>query len=174
MQPTFETDRLLIRPRTLADTDDCLAMDRDPEVTRFVVGPWSEAAAHRSFIEQRTRQPYPPGLGYWTISCRNDPAAFVGWVLLIPVDAVGPEIEIGWRLRRQAWGRGLATEAALAVLKHAFTTLRLPEVIAEIHPDNVASLKVAEKLGLQRRGLVQHHGIPAPRYTLKLSEVDFP
>jgi RimJ/RimL family protein N-acetyltransferase len=105
MQPTFETARLLIRPRTLADTDDCLAMDREPEVTRFVVGPWSDAAAHRAFIEARTRGPYPPGLGYWTVHRRDDGGSFLGWVLLIPLDGAGPDIEIGWRLRRGAGGR---------------------------------------------------------------------
>lgn len=43
MQPVFETQRLILLPRTLADTDDCLAMDNDPEVTRFVAGPWGGA-----------------------------------------------------------------------------------------------------------------------------------
>jgi RimJ/RimL family protein N-acetyltransferase len=111
--PTFETERVLLRPRTSADTDDCLAMDRDPEVTRFVIGLWSDLAAHRAFIEERTLGPWPPGLGYWTIVPRSDVVIFLGWLLLIPADGVGPEIEIGWRLRRQFWGKGIAVEAAL-------------------------------------------------------------
>src|SRR5258708_2523104 len=112
------------------DTDACLAMDRDPEVTRFVSGPWSELGAHRAFIEARTVGPYAPGLGYWTVYQRDDQTSFIGWVLLIPNDAVGPEIEIGWRLVRAAWGKGLATEAARPIFRHAFTTLKLPEVVA--------------------------------------------
>src|SRR5207248_1921076 len=111
MQPTFQTSRLMIRPRRLADTDDCLAMDRDPEVTRYVSGPWSDAAEHRAFIEARTRGPYRAGLGYWAVCRRDVAASFVGWVLLIPADGAGPEIEIGWRLRRAVWRQGLATEA---------------------------------------------------------------
>ena len=170
MQPTFETSRLRLRPRTLADTDACVALDGDPDVTRFVSGPWSDPAAHRAFIEARTRGPYQPGLGYWTIARRNEPASFIGWVLLIPADGIGPEIEIGWRLRREAWGCGFVTEAAAPVLHHAFATLKLPEVVAEIHPDNVGSLRVAEKIGLKRRALVLHHGEPALRYTLRLEE----
>ena len=58
MQPVFETSRLLIRPRRLADTDDCQAMDGDPEVTRFVSSPWSDPVVHRAFVEARTRGPY--------------------------------------------------------------------------------------------------------------------
>jgi len=168
MQPTFITDRLVLRPRTLADTEACLAMDRDAEVTRFISGPWSDPAAHRAFIEARTLGPYPPGHGYWTICSGDDPGSFVGWALLIPQDTVGPEIEIGWRLRREAWGQGLATEAARPVLRHAFVTLKLPEVVAEIDPANAASLKIAEKLGLRLRGTVRHQDKPALRYTARI------
>ncbi|MBW8838037.1 MAG: GNAT family N-acetyltransferase, partial [Burkholderia sp.] len=89
---------------------------------------------------------------------------FLGWVLLIPADAVGPEIEIGWRLPRKAWSSGIATEAATAVLQHAFATLRLQEVVAEIDPLNLASIRVAEKLGLVRRGDVVGHGRKMVRY----------
>ncbi|WP_043232586.1 GNAT family N-acetyltransferase [Bosea sp. LC85] len=167
---TFETERLLLRPRTLADTNDCLLMDREPEVTRYVSGPWSDASAHREFIENRTSSPWLPGMGYWTIMLRQEPAVFVGWVLLIPVDAVGPEIEIGWRLRQRFWGQGLATEAARPVLTHAFDVLKLPEVIAEIDPDNLGSLRVAEKIGLKQRGAVRHSGKLAMRYSLMISE----
>jgi RimJ/RimL family protein N-acetyltransferase len=169
-QPTFVTDRLVIRPRSLADTDACLAMDREPEVTRFVSGPWSDAVEHRAFIEARTRGPYGAGLGYWTVCSHDDAASFVGWVLLIPADGTGPEIEIGWRLRRAAWGQGFATEATRPVLRHAFVALKLPEVIAEIDLHNGSSLKVAEKLGLRRRSIVSHHGVSALRYSLKLEE----
>ncbi|WP_439497570.1 GNAT family N-acetyltransferase [Bosea sp. (in: a-proteobacteria)] len=166
----FETERLLLRPRTLADTDACIEMDRDPDVTRFVNGPWSDPAAHRAFVEKRTSGPWPQGMGYWTILLREDAATFVGWVLLIPVDAVGPEIEIGWRLRQRFWGKGFATEAARPVLAHAFEILGLDEVIAEIAPENLGSLKVAEKIGLKRRGLIEHGEMPAERFTLKSVE----
>lgn len=170
MQPVFETQRLILRPRTLSDTEDCLAMDRDPEVTRFVDGPWSDGQKHRAFIETRTLARYPAGMGYWTIRNRNNAADFLGWVLLIPSDAVGPDIEIGWRLPRKAWGSGIATEAARPVLQHAFTTLHLPEVVAEIDALNVGSIRVAEKLGLVRQGDVVTHGRASVRYTLKFPD----
>jgi RimJ/RimL family protein N-acetyltransferase len=138
----------MLRPRRLSDTDACIAMDHEPEVTRFVDGPWGDPAAHRAFIETRTRGPYPEGLGYWTVSLRPEPERFLGWVLLIPENAAGPEVEIGWRLRRAAWGQGLATEAAGALLEYGFGTLKLARIIADIHPENAGSRRVAEKLGL--------------------------
>jgi RimJ/RimL family protein N-acetyltransferase len=166
MQPIFKTSRLLLRPRTLADTDDCLAMDRDPAVTRFVSGPWSDPAAHRHFIEARTIGPYPSGLGYWIICRRDAVDSFLCWVLLIPADGVRPEIEIGWRLRQAEWRHGFATEAATPLLRHAFVTLKLPEVIAEIDPHNVGSQRVAAKLGLRSKGLTAHDRRPALRYAM--------
>jgi RimJ/RimL family protein N-acetyltransferase len=160
----------VLRPRTPADTDACLEMDRDPAVTQFVSGPWSDPVAHRQFVEARTRGPYPAGLGYWTARDRQHPGCFLGWVLLIPANGVGPDIEIGWRLRQEAWGRGLATEAARPVLAHAFATLRLARVVAEIDIRNAASIGVAEKLGLRCRGPAGGGPRPALRYTLEQAE----
>lgn len=169
-QPVLETARLRLTPRTLADTDDCLRMDRDPDVTRFIVGPWSDPVAHRAFVEARTLAAYPAGQGYWMLRPRSDPGRFLGWVLLIPVDGVGPEIEIGWRLRRDAWGAGFAPEAARAVIDHAFGTLGLAEVIAEIDPGNHNSIRVAEKIGLIRRQSRPEAGQVYLRHSLTRAE----
>jgi RimJ/RimL family protein N-acetyltransferase len=159
--PTFRTPRLTVRPRTITDLDACLAMDRDPEVTRFVSGPWANPLAHRAFVESRMRHPYPPGMGYWSII---GPEGFVGWILLTPLDLHGPEIEIGWRLMRAAWGRGYATEAARPVLDHALHALGLSKVVADIDPANTASVSVARKLRLQPAGPVLYAGRTITRY----------
>jgi RimJ/RimL family protein N-acetyltransferase len=160
--PTFRTARLTLRQRSLLDTDACMAMDCDPEVHRFLSLPWSDPLRHRAFVEARTRGPYPAGQGYWTILFQD---AFVGWILLLPLDTIGPEIEIGWRLRRDAWSQGFATEAAAPILAHGLRSLRLTQVIADIAPENVGSRRVAEKLDM-RPGEVVHtpHGM-AIRYT---------
>jgi len=149
MLPSFDTPRLRLRPRTMADLEDCLAMDRDPEVVRYIDGPWSDPLAHRRFVEARIQAAYPDGLGYWTIRTRTD-AAFLGWVLLIPLDGTGPEIEIGWRLVRASWGRGYASEAAAPILAHARS--HGIRAVADIHADNAASMRVAEKIGMRRLG----------------------
>lgn len=142
-QPEIRTARLLLRPRTVADTEACFAMDQEPGVTDHIPGPWDDPAAHRAFIAERTKGPWPAGTGYWTL---ERDGAFAGWVCLVPVEET-PDIEVGWRLRPGLWRQGLATEAAAALLHHGFATLGLPAVITRIAAENAASLRVAEKLG---------------------------
>src|SRR5262245_61073873 len=100
--PTFRTERLILRPRTIADCDDCLAMDRDPDVVRYIPGPWADPAAHEAFVRDRITRRYPDGLGYWCVALHTAPDRFLGlglgWVPLLSRDAVGPEIEIGLAL----------------------------------------------------------------------------
>ena len=120
--PTFDTARLTVTPRTLADLTACLAMDRDPEVTKFITGPWSDPDRHEAFVRERIETDFGEGLGYWSVFSRKRLDHFLGWVLLIPYDGVGPEIEIGWRFNRDAWGKGFATEAARPVLEHALNS----------------------------------------------------
>jgi RimJ/RimL family protein N-acetyltransferase len=95
---------------------------------------------------------------------------FVGWILLTPLDLHGPEIEIGWRLIRAAWGQGFATEAARPVLSHALHTLGLRRVIADIDPDNTASIGVARKLGLAPDGAALHDGRTMIRHVASMTE----
>lgn len=134
----------------MADYNACLEMDRAPGVTRYIQGPWDDQAAHERFLLDRIQRDYGPGLGYWSIFLRTDPLCFIGWILLIPSDGVGPEIEIGWRLRPEVWGRGYAVEAARPVVDHAFRTLVLERfVAADIDSRNLASIRVAEKLGMR-------------------------
>ena len=155
--PTLETARLRLRPRVLADLEACLAMDREPGTIAWIewpeaTGGWNDPAAHREFIRRRILGPYPAGLGYWVLTPREAPDRFLGWVLLIPEDARGPDIEIGWRLPVAARGRGYATEGARAVLEHGLGTLALPRIIADIRPENAASVRVAGKIGMRDTG----------------------
>ncbi|TKC81655.1 GNAT family N-acetyltransferase [Trinickia terrae] len=164
--PALDTGRLLLRPRTMADLEACLAMDRDPEVTRHIAGPWGDPAAHRQFVEHRITRAYPRGLGYWSIFAASAPERFIGWVLLIPDHGAGPEVEIGWRLVREAWGRGMASEAARAIMLHAFETVRLPRIVADIAEENAVSRRVAEKLGMRRVGEADSDGKRYVRYRI--------
>ncbi len=150
----------------MADLEACLTMDRDPAVSRFIDGPWSDPRQHRAFVEQRIRHAYPDGMGYWSILA----GAFVGWILLAPLDLTGPEVEIGWRITKAARGKGYATEAARCVLKHALETLRLSQVVADIDPDNAASLAVAGKLGLRATHQVPYAGRLVMRYVARRGE----
>lgn len=165
--PTFRTARLTIRPRTLADLDACLAMDRDPEVTKFVPQPWTDPAGHEAFVRGRMQADYGPGLGYWSVFSHDRPEHFLGWILLIPCGGIGPEIEIGWRFLRETWGKGYATEAARPVLDHAMETLALDRVVAEIDPNNAGSIRVARKLGMTDEGLIHKDGATWHRFVMR-------
>lgn len=165
---TFQTDRLFLRPRVLADLDDCLAMDRDPFVLKYISGPWDDPVKHRAFVLERMNTAYPEGQGYWSVFERNEthPPAFAGWMILIPYPEFDNEAEIGWRLKRDFWGKGYASEAARPMLRYAFETLGLKGVVAEIHPENTGSISVAEKLGLRLARQRVTDGEPVSSYRL--------
>ncbi len=162
MLPVITTERLLLRERCLDDLEACIAMDNDPEVRRFITLPL-EGEMHRDFIRGRMMHRYPEHLGYWSVMAERK---LVGWILLIPRELEGPEVEMGWRFVAEARGRGYATEAALAVLEHAFATAKLEEVIADIDPENLASRRVAEKLGMRHVKTWHEHGRPTLRYAV--------
>lgn len=157
-QTTFETSRLLLRPRTCADLPACLAMDRDPEVTRFIDGPWSDPGRHEDFVRKRMAADFGQDLGYWSIFAREQPSRFLGWVFLIPCDGAGPDLEIGWRLVKEAWGRGYATEAAKRILEHGLQKVGPNRIIAEIDPRNEGSVKLALKIGMQQNQCLAEDG----------------
>lgn len=155
MVPELETTRLSLRQRAAAEIDDYVAMDADLEVRRYITPDFRDnfdPAAYRAALAERMARDFGPGFGHWTIRSRYAPHRFLGMATLMPVEGQGPEIEIGWRLPRSAWGQGHASEAARRVLVHGFETLALDEVVALIDPDNVRSVAVATKLGLSRAG----------------------
>ncbi|MET3646577.1 GNAT family N-acetyltransferase [Phyllobacterium ifriqiyense] len=166
MLPGFETDRLLLRPRTMDHFEDCIAMDRDPAVTKFIPGPWTDDTSHRQFLTDRITTDFGIGLGYWSIFEKTRSDQFLGWVLLIPHDAIGPDVEIGWRLNRLAWGKGIATEAAKPVLEHGFKATTVDRIIAAIDPRNSASVRVAEKLGMELMGETEEDGYHFVTYAI--------
>ncbi|MDP2803015.1 MAG: GNAT family N-acetyltransferase [Phreatobacter sp.] len=143
---------MILRQRTLDDVDDFVAMDADSEVRQFVFGADFSLDHHRAKLPERIVRDFGPGLGHWTMRLKDAPHPFLGMVLLIPLEEKGPEIEIGWRLSKSAWGRGYASEAARAVLTYARSTLGLSSIVALIHPDNARSIAVATKLGMGRSG----------------------
>ncbi|HSA83179.1 MAG TPA: GNAT family N-acetyltransferase [Geminicoccaceae bacterium] len=162
-QPELATARLRLRPRTLDDLEANLAMDLDPEVHRqiFLHGP-PDPATHRAELRDKIASGWPQDGALWVVEWRTQPG-FLGWCCLIPLEDSGL-IEIGYRYIRAAWGRGVATEAGRAVLEHGFRTLGLDPIVAVTHPDNRASQRVLEKLGLRYLGLRFHYGINVAFY----------
>ena len=157
------TERLVLRRFTAADAGNLLALDGDPEVMRYLA-PRARTRAQIDaevlplFLGPHQRH---PGFGRWAADTR-DGGHFVGWFGLRPVRPGGGAIvdwpdappgggvaEIGYRLRRGAWGHGYATEGARALVRRAFTELGVHEVVATTMAVNARSRAVMERAGLR-------------------------
>ena len=156
-QTVLITPRLRLRPRTMADLDACVAMDLDPDVHRFIYGNRPpDPVQHRAQLRARIASAWPAMGGIWVVEWQDAPG-FLGWCGLFPLEASGL-IEIGYRYVPSAWGQGIATEAARAVLDHGFRELRFDPIVAVTHPANIASRHVLEKIGLNACGSAFHYG----------------
>lgn len=150
----LRTERLLLRPWRLGDEAPMAAVNRDPEVTRHLNRRVDEEAV-AAFYGQMVSHWDRHGFGAYALESREPglEGTFLGFAgLAFPppfLSAAGDLPELGWRLARAGWGRGLATEAAFAARDDAFGRLELPEVISIIHPDNERSQRVATKLGMR-------------------------
>lgn len=140
----IETDRLLLRRLELGDLDEFVALHADPEVTEFVrpLG-HMEAEARLREDEGEWRQ---RGSGLLVITDLAS-GAFLGRTGL-KFWPQFDETEVGWILKRDAWGQGYATEAARACIEWGFEELDVPYLTAMINPANARSVRVAERLGL--------------------------
>ncbi len=166
------TERLVLRRFRPADRGPFAMLNADPEVVRYLRDgiPMTRAESD-ALIEAIDAHWAEHGFGLWCAAPREEPGTCLGFVgLAVPsfLPAVLPAVEVGWRLARPAWGRGLATEGARAALDHAFTTLQLKSVISVIDPGNERSVRVAEKLGM-RRGATHVH--PATSRRLHAYEI---
>lgn len=137
------------------DHDSFHSICSDPHVMKYVGDgqPWSPQKT-REFIERASATSATCGFGQWAL-IRSDDSKLLGFCGFVDSDE-GPEI--GWRLAADSWGRGLATEAARAALKHAFDVLEFRRVIATVQAANRASIRVVEKLGMQPERSYQRNG----------------
>ncbi len=155
MLPNLETPRLALRPLGLADLEEWLAMDLEPSVARFIWGTPPDPETHREDLRGRFADGWPEVGGIWVVEDRAAPG-FLGWCGLFPLEQTG-RIEIGYRYLPKAWGRGLATEAAACVLDYGFRTFAFDPIVAVSHPENRASHRVLQKIGLMRQADAVHY-----------------
>jgi RimJ/RimL family protein N-acetyltransferase len=149
---SLETDRLRLRPFTAADTDNLVTLDGDPAVMRFING--GRPTPREVVVEQvlprfRWYQEQSSGYGFWAAEERET-GAFIGWFHLRPdPDGGDPaEPELGYRLVRDAWGKGYATEGSRALIGRAFEDLGARRVWAATMVVNIGSRRVMEKAGM--------------------------
>ncbi|HKV09964.1 MAG TPA: GNAT family N-acetyltransferase [Thermoanaerobaculia bacterium] len=156
--PTLETERLRLRPFRGSDLDDYAALNADPEVLRHLGGgpePWDRGRSwrHLAFLLGHW---HLGGCGQWAVE-HKETGAFLGTVGFAEPEG-WPGCELAWTLARPFWGQGYATEAARAALGYAFTVLKKDRVVSLIHPENHASIRVAERLGETLQGRIRHLG----------------
>ena len=145
MHASLETERLLLRRFAEADVDHLLALHNDPEVMRFING---GEPTSRQEVEREYRERFA-GDGCWA-AFEKATGEFVGWFALHPAEGGGPEgHELGYRLKRSAWGRGYATEGSLALVRCGFAEHGVRRVWAQTMAVNAASRRVMEKAGLE-------------------------
>ncbi len=148
----LETARLALRDFVASDLDELATMEADPRVARYVGDgkPMARAAAEAGLARIRRYSKLYPDLGVWH-AMRNDTGAFVGWFAL-KYAGKAADVEVGYRLCRDAWGKGYATEAATELVRFGFDTVGLARIIGVTHPDNAASQRVLVKAGLRDAG----------------------
>jgi RimJ/RimL family protein N-acetyltransferase len=153
MQVFRETVRLLLRRFTESDADLLVDLDSDPDVMRFING------GRPTPREEIQNEILPAFLGYYQRGDRygfwaaieKSSGEFLGWFHLRPPPEVGSpdEPELGYRLRKSAWGKGYGSEGSRALIRKAFAELGARRVFAETMAVNLASRRVMEKAGLR-------------------------
>ena len=156
--PTLKTERLLLRPFRQSDIEEYTALNADPEVLRHLGGgtePWDRGRSwrHMAFLMGHWQL---GGAGMWVLE-RRETDEFVG-VVGFSAPEGWPGFELAWTLARRWWGNGYATESARAAMAYAFTALGKERVISLIHPDNNASIRVAERIGERLLERIHHLG----------------
>ncbi len=161
----LQTARLVLRPMALDDLDWFAALRGDAEVMRYI---GAGAPLTREQAKERLDRLVScwtnHGLGIFSVRLREEPVP-VGWAGLQPLED-GKEIEVGYGFGRPAWGRGIATEAAQAVVQWGFTDRALDRIVAVAYPENEGSRRVMDKLGMRHEGMRLAYGSESVYYSL--------
>ena len=155
--PSLETERLLLRMFSEGDFEDYARMCADPEVMRYLGEgkplPRLEAWRQIAFIIGHWQL---RGYGFWAVEEKSS-GKLVGRIGFFNPEG-WPGFELGWTFMREAWGKGYATEGGRRALTYAFEEMGREHVISLIHPNNLASIRVAERLGEKLEGRTELFG----------------
>lgn len=164
----LETQRARLEPWRPEDASAFHAIASDPEVMKYITGgdPWTMAQS-QEFAARQMRSFSERGFCLWklTLKSTDKVSGFCGIQPLVDTE----EIEVGWWLASKNWGMGIATEAAREVLYDAFGRAGLTRVVAVARRENVASLRVMEKIGMVYEHDYIHRGIPVVFYAISIA-----
>jgi RimJ/RimL family protein N-acetyltransferase len=167
MTEIIETPRLTLREVRAGDLDDLAGMVGDPDQMRFSPRPKTreESAA---WIDRNRSLYREHGYGFWVVESRST-MKFLGYCGIRPLALRGvPETEIGWHVTKECWNQGFATEAAVGVRDAAFARFSQTRLIALVAPSNLASRRVAAKIGMREEDVVE---IDHERYQTYVGEM---
>lgn len=171
----LQTARLQLREFVQQDADALALVLSDPETMRYYPVPYDRAGVEQ-WIERNRRRYRGDGVGLWAMEFRarpdteaqNDVRKIIGDCGIILQEVEGEHLyEIGYHLRRDFWGQGLATEAAIACRDWAFAHLKADRLISLIRPENLASCRVAERTGMTVWKEVNWRGLPHCVYSIE-------
>ena len=150
----IETKRLIMRDMLPTDDEGMFLLDSDPEVHRYLGNkPFQSIEQSRKIIDYVRTQYTTNGIGRWAV-IEKETNCFIGWaglkLVTEPINGYINFYDIGYRLIKQFWGKGYATETAIASVEYARNTLQLKELIGMANINNVASRKILEKIGMQQ------------------------
>jgi len=163
---TIDTARLLLRRPEPGDFEAFFDLHEDPEVLRHIPGagpPGNRVGAWRTFAQVLGHWQIR-GYGQWAV-IEKASGEIIGRVGLWYPDAA-PAIELGWIIRRSRWNNGFATEAARAAARYGLDVVGAERLISIIQPDNLPSIRVAEKIGETLEGTEVQHGTTALVYAI--------
>ena len=170
MQIVFETPRLILGQFIEADAPLILQLNSDPEIVKYVHEPvLTTLEQAKKIIVDIILPQYKNNLGRWATYTKSN-NEFIGWCGLKYRPELD-EIDLGYRLKKSAWGKGYATEAAKHTLDHSFNKLDLKLITGRAHIENIASIKVLEKIGMHfiSEGIVDD--CPVKTYTISKQQL---
>jgi [ribosomal protein S5]-alanine N-acetyltransferase len=149
------------------DLEDAHAYNSDPRVWRYIgMTPAVSVDETRERVERLIRVEREHGYTLWPV-VELDSGRVIGDCGLIPLERTGPEVELGYRLGSASWGKGYATEAALAARDLGFERFGLERIYVDVDQDNDGSLAVARKIGARLIGPATHIGEPVVRHVIE-------
>ena len=166
----LETARLLLRPMRIDDFGALYEIFADPKVMASFGGELFTREMMQGWLNRNLAHQAEYGYGLFSVIRKSDGLLIGDCGLEQMIVAGQPAAELGYDFRSDAWRQGFATEAAYAVREYAFTVLRLPRLVSQIRVGNLASKRVAEKVGMGQRADVERHGLRYWQFTVENAE----
>lgn len=165
----LETERLIIREFTFEDLDTLIELRSDDEVNKYLGGkarqnPEAIAKRLKDYIESYEKFGFGASAMIW-----KETGEMIGWSGLMPLNETG-EVELGYGMVKEFWGRGIGCECAVAWLKFGFEKAGLERIVAIAYPENKSSRRIMEKCGMKFEKIAMHYDIECVFYAISKNE----